>query len=182
MFEGLQLKGFVLASRHERLAALQAEATPAMELTADAWEQVCHVSSILQCCPEVEGCVALPSCQRALKSASSPNTIKCANASTRWECPFEACGAHSNRRQAADAAVLTSQQRDCRLRSAPQPISAILGCWLHAGARSQPCCRCICDADVCIFRDTTRTQLRRCLTHSLGAACSADSAQLWSDS
>ena len=40
VFEGLQLKAFVLASRQERMAALQADAKHAVELTPDAWLQV----------------------------------------------------------------------------------------------------------------------------------------------
>lgn len=40
VFEGLQLKAFVLASRPERLAALQTDTGDAMELTPEAWLQV----------------------------------------------------------------------------------------------------------------------------------------------
>lgn len=42
MFEGLQLKAFVLASRPERLASLRADAGNTVELTSDAWLQVGH--------------------------------------------------------------------------------------------------------------------------------------------
>lgn len=49
VFEATQLKAFVLASRPERLVALQADASNAVELTQEACLQVTPCASNLSC-------------------------------------------------------------------------------------------------------------------------------------